>query len=96
MYNRSNRRALLINYALLLSGESLPGNLKGLSPSFNLISINNFIEVIMIDVTIFNQKHFLWMIDAPCYWKSDFVIHIAWKVVRELKIEPPIHARNCL
>jgi hypothetical protein len=33
---------------------------------------------------------------APCSWNSDFVIHIAWNVVRELKIEPPIQGKNCL
>lgn len=33
---------------------------------------------------------------APCYWNYDFVIHMAWNVVKELRIEPPIHGRNCL
>ena len=35
------------------------------------------------------------MMAAPCSWNSDLVIHIAWKVVSELRIEPPIHGRNC-
>jgi hypothetical protein len=33
---------------------------------------------------------------APCSWNSDLVIHIAWNVVSELKIEPPIQGKNCL
>ena len=37
------------------------------------------------------QKHFLWTIPEPCSSKSDFVIHIVWKVVREARMEPPIH-----
>ena len=43
-----------------------------------------------------DQKHFLWTIDDPVYWYSALVIHMAWKVDRELKIEPPIQTKNFL
>ncbi len=44
----------------------------------------------------FNQKHFLWTIDAPVYWYSAFVIHIVWNVDNDDKIEPPIQTKNFL
>lgn len=43
-----------------------------------------------------DQKHFLWTIEDPVYWYSAFVIHMAWKVDKELKIDPPIQTKNFL
>merc|ERR1712003_433769 len=38
-----------------------------------------------------NQKHFLCTIVGPDSSYSPFVIHICWKVLKEDKIDPPIH-----
>lgn len=43
-----------------------------------------------------NQKHFLWTIEAPTYWYSALVIHMAWNVDKELRIDPPIQTKNFL
>merc|ERR1719272_2732945 len=37
------------------------------------------------------QKHFLWTIVGPDSSYSPLEIHICWKVLREERIEPPIH-----
>merc|ERR1719213_1390679 len=37
------------------------------------------------------QKHFLWTIVGPDSSYSPFEIHICWKVLREERMEPPIH-----
>lgn len=42
------------------------------------------------------QKHLRWMMLPPDYRNSLLVIHMAWKVERELRILPPIQGRNCL
>lgn len=42
------------------------------------------------------QKHFLWTMLAPDSSYSALVIHIAWKVDNEDKIDPPIHTENFL
>merc|ERR1712222_214519 len=39
----------------------------------------------------FDQKHFLWTMVGPDSSYSLFEIHICWKVLREDKMEPPIH-----
>ncbi len=41
-------------------------------------------------------KHFLWTIPGPDSSYSSLVIHIAWKVLKEERIDPPIHALNFL
>ena len=38
------------------------------------------------------QKHFLCTIVGPDSSYSDFEIHICWKVLKDERIEPPIHA----
>merc|ERR1719321_2364602 len=42
-------------------------------------------------MTIKAQKHFLCTIVGPDSSYSPFVIHICWNVLRDDKIEPPIH-----
>merc|ERR1719359_989875 len=37
------------------------------------------------------QKHFLWTIVGPDSSYSPFEIHICWKVLRDERMEPPIH-----
>merc|ERR1719361_564256 len=37
------------------------------------------------------QKHFLWTIVGPDSSYSPFEIHICWNVLKDDKIEPPIH-----
>lgn len=43
-----------------------------------------------------SQKHFLCTIFTPFSMNSDFEIHIAVNVANELKIDPPIQAKNFL
>merc|ERR1719313_3254932 len=38
-----------------------------------------------------DQKHFLWTMVGPDSSYSPFEIHICWNVLREDKMEPPIH-----
>merc|ERR1712093_583031 len=38
-----------------------------------------------------SQKHFLWTIVGPDSSYSPFEIHICWKVLKDDKIDPPIH-----
>merc|ERR1711957_762221 len=42
------------------------------------------------------QKHFLWTIVGPDSSYSPFEIHICWKVLKEDKMEPPIHTEYFL
>merc|ERR1712176_1695634 len=42
------------------------------------------------DNTVTAYKHLRWTMDGPASSYSALVIHIAWKVEREAKIEPPI------
>merc|ERR1719198_2044696 len=37
------------------------------------------------------QKHFLWTIVGPDSSYSPLEIHICWKVLRDERIDPPIH-----
>merc|ERR1711972_1101774 len=37
------------------------------------------------------QKHFLWTMVGPDSSYSPFEIHICWKVLKDDKIEPPMH-----
>merc|ERR1712098_454811 len=39
----------------------------------------------------YHQKHFLWTIVGPDSSYSPFEIHICWKVLKDDKMEPPIH-----
>jgi hypothetical protein len=41
-----------------------------------------------------DQGHFLWIMADPVSSYSAFDIHIGWKVVRELRIEPPTQVEN--
>ena len=43
-----------------------------------------------------NQKHFLWTMVEPVSLYSAEVIHMAWKVERELRMDPPIQTKNFL
>ena len=40
------------------------------------------------------QKHLRWTYVGPCYRKYCFVMNIGWKLLKEAKIEPPIHDEN--
>jgi hypothetical protein len=88
-----HRGAFCMRVVILLRGDSEPGSRKGMSAYLMRIP-NNFISQDNNNESCY-QKHFLWMMAAPCSWNSDLVIHIAWKVVNELRMEPPIQGRNC-
>lgn len=58
--------------------------------------MNKLFKILLIYIKLNIQKHFLCTNPGPPSLYSCFVINIGWKLLKEAKIDPPIHAENFL